>query len=125
MLLRVLSRRLEPGRGTVTLGGSDITAYGTKELARGLASRPQRSTPPGDIVGEDLVARRRYPHQGLFKWWSAPDREAVDKAMAHTTITDLAQRRVALSGGQQQVWLARCRPRTPPVLLDEASAFLD
>lgn len=127
-LLRALSRLLKPDAGQVFLHGQDIAGYPTREVARRLALLPQSSTAPDGITVADLVARGRFPHQGLLRPWSDADRQAVDAAMAATGVTDLAARTVGeLSGGQRQrVWLALVLAQeTPVLLLDEPTTFLD
>lgn len=127
-LLRALARMLKPREGSVLLDGRAIDAYPSKEVARRLGLLPQSSIAPDAITVADLVARGRYPHQGLLRQWSPADERAVHTAMAATDVLDLASRAVdELSGGQRQrVWLAMVLAQeTPIVLLDEPTTFLD
>ncbi|CAB4930683.1 unannotated protein [freshwater metagenome] len=127
-LLRALARMLKPSEGTVVLDGGPITALPSKEVARRLGLLPQSSIAPDAITVADLVARGRYPHQGLLRQWSREDERAVAAAMASTDVSDLAARAVdELSGGQRQrVWLAMVLAQeTGIVLLDEPTTFLD
>lgn len=127
-LLRALSRLLKPTAGTVLLEGRDIQGYRTRDVARRLSLLPQSSTAPDGITVGDLVARGRFPHQGMLRQWTDQDRSAVASAMAATGITELADRAVReLSGGQRQrVWLALALAQdTPIMLLDEPTTYLD
>lgn len=127
-LLRTLSRLLQPAAGQVWLDGHAIGHYPTKEVARRLSLLPQSSTAPGEILVRDLVARGRYPHQGLFSRWTSDDEAAVQYAMAATGVTDLSDKAVdTLSGGQRQrVWIAMVlAQQTPLVLMDEPTTWLD
>lgn len=127
-LLRGLARLLSPSSGDVFLGGAPISSLRSKEVARSLGLLPQSPTAPEGITVADLVGRGRYPHQGMFRRWSKEDDEAVARAMLATDTTDLANRPVdELSGGQRQrVWLAMAlAQRTPLLLLDEPTTFLD
>jgi iron complex transport system ATP-binding protein len=127
-LLRALSRLLSPSQGKIVLDGKDLAAYRPKEAARLVGLLPQSSTAPEGITVEDLVGRGRYPHQGFIRQWSAADQDAVDRAMAATSIAPLASRRVEeLSGGQRQrVWAAMALAQeTDLLLLDEPTTYLD
>jgi ABC-type cobalamin/Fe3+-siderophores transport system ATPase subunit len=127
-LLRALARMLKPSAGQVVLDGRQITELPSKEVARRLGLLPQSSIAPDAITVADLVARGRYPHQGLLRQWSREDERAVAAAMDATNVTDLASRAVdELSGGQRQrVWLAMVLAQeTTIVLLDEPTTFLD
>lgn len=127
-LLKALARMLKPQRGAVYLDGAVISSYRSKEVARRLGLLPQSSIAPGGITVADLVARGRYPHQGLLRQWSADDETVVAGAMRLTGVDDLATRLVdELSGGQRQrVWLAMVlAQQTPILLLDEPTTFLD
>ncbi|CAM3439219.1 ABC transporter ATP-binding protein [Occultella aeris] len=127
-LLRGLSRLLRPSTGQVILDGADIASFRAKEVARRLGLLPQSSIAPEGITVADLVARGRYPHQGLIRQWTETDEYAVLDAMAATGVTDLSGRLVdELSGGQRQrVWVAMVlAQQTPIMLLDEPTTFLD
>jgi len=127
-LLRALGRLLRPRSGTVILDDRPIGSWPTKEVARRVGLLPQSPVAPDAIAVADLVARGRYPHQGILSQWSRADEHAVAEAMRATGIDDLAARAVdELSGGQRQrVWLAVVLAQeTPIVLLDEPTTFLD
>jgi iron complex transport system ATP-binding protein len=127
-LLRALSRLLKPAQGRVLLDGRAIGSLPAKAVARTLGLLPQSSTAPDGITVSGLVARGRYPHQGLLRQWSAEDERIVDESMAATGISALADRYVdELSGGQRQrVWIAMAlAQQTPLLLLDEPTTFLD
>jgi ABC-type cobalamin/Fe3+-siderophores transport system ATPase subunit len=127
-MLRALARMLKPRAGQVLLDGHAITSLPSKEVARRLGLLPQSSIAPDAITVADLVARGRYPHQGLLRQWSKDDEVAVNAAMDATRVRDLAGRAVdELSGGQRQrVWLAMALAQeTPLLLLDEPTTFLD
>ncbi len=127
-LLRALSRLLKPAGGKVLLDGSDIHSKPAKEVAKTLGLLPQSPNAPDGITVRELISRGRYPHQGLFKRFSAEDEAAVQRAMELTGTTILAERSVdELSGGQRQrVWIAMALAQeTDLLLLDEPTTFLD
>lgn len=127
-LLRALGRTLKPRAGQVLLDGVPIASLKSKDVARRLALLPQSPIAPEAITVGDLVARGRYPHQGLLRQWSAADAVAVADALAATEVADLRDRFVSdLSGGQRQrVWLAMAlAQQTDLLLLDEPTTFLD
>lgn len=127
-LLRALSRMLKPTAGRVLLDGRAITSTPAKQVARTLGLLPQSSVAPDGITVSDLVARGRYPHQGLLRQWSAQDERIVLESMASTGVAELADRVVdELSGGQRQrVWIAMALAQeTPLLLLDEPTTYLD
>ncbi|MEV0323418.1 ABC transporter ATP-binding protein [Streptomyces sp. NPDC050658] len=127
-LLRALSRMLKPSAGRVLLDGNVIQSMPAKKVARTLGLLPQSSIAPDGITVGDLVARGRYPHQGLLRQWSAEDERIVGESMASTGVAELADRYVdELSGGQRQrVWIAMAlAQQTPLLLLDEPTTYLD
>ena len=127
-LLRALSRLLRPQEGTVVLDGASIHSLKSREAARRVGLLPQTSIAPDGITVGDLVARGRYPHQGLIRQWRASDEDAVSTAMEATGVADLRTRLVdELSGGQRQrVWAAMALAQeTPILLLDEPTTYLD
>ena len=127
-LMRALARLLGPRAGAVLLEGQAIRRLPTKEVARRLGLLPQSPVAPDGLTVEDLVARGRYPHQGLFRQWSARDAAAVEAALAATATSELRDRPLdELSGGQRQrAWIAMTLAQeTEIVLLDEPTTFLD
>lgn len=127
-LLRGLARLLAPRSGAVLLDGADIASRPTKDVARVLGLLPQTPIAPDGITVADLVGRGRYPHQGWLRRWTPEDDAAVAEALELTGVLDLAGRSVdELSGGQRQrVWIAMTlAQRTPLLLLDEPTTFLD
>jgi iron complex transport system ATP-binding protein len=127
-LLRAFVRLLRPAGGAVRLDGREVGSYSGKGLARELAFLPQDPVAPEDVRVRQLVARGRFPHQSLLSSWSEEDESAVAEAMTAAGVLELADRPVQeLSGGQRQrVWVALVlAQRTPYLLLDEPTSFLD
>ncbi|MFC4616566.1 ABC transporter ATP-binding protein [Cellulomonas algicola] len=127
-LLRALARTLKPRAGEVLLEGQPVEKMRGKDVARRLALLPQSPVAPEAITVGDLVARGRYPHQGILRQWSPADARAVAAALDATEVADLRDRYVSdLSGGQRQrVWLAMALAQeTDLLLLDEPTTYLD
>jgi iron complex transport system ATP-binding protein len=127
-LLRGLGRLLRPVSGTVRLGDADIASLRPRHVAEVVGLLPQQPVAPEGITVGDLVARGRYPHQGVFARSSSGDRDVVARALAATDTHELAGRRVdELSGGQRQrVWIAMVLAQDPRImLLDEPTTYLD
>lgn len=127
-LLRALARLLKPKGGAVYLDGRSISSMSTREVARHLGILPQSPTAPEGLSVRDLVAQGRYPHQGWLQQWSEEDQRLVEKALASTRMTDLADRPLdSLSGGQRQrAWIAMVLAQgTETLLLDEPTTYLD
>lgn len=127
-LLRALSRMLKPGRGTVSLDGTDIASLRTKQVARRISTLAQAPSTPTGITVADLVARGRNPYQSLLRQWSPADEAAVALALDEVEMSEHAERLVEeLSGGQRQrAWIAMALAQaTPLLLLDEPTTYLD
>lgn len=127
-LLRTLSRLLKPSGGTVVLDGEDIGGLKTREVAKKLGLLPQAPVAPEGLTVSDLVARGRHPHQSWLRQWSSDDAVVVERALAMTGVSDLADRPVdSLSGGQRQrVWISMTLAQgTDLLLLDEPTTYLD
>ena len=127
-LLRALARLIAPRAGSVLLDGREIRELPSRDVARRLGVLPQSPVAPEGLTVADLVARGRYPHQGLFRQWSPGDELAVEDALAATGMGELRARPLdELSGGQRQrAWIAMALAQeTELLLLDEPTTFLD
>ncbi|WP_409238956.1 ABC transporter ATP-binding protein [Streptomyces sp. PA5.6] len=127
-LLRTLTRLLKPVSGSVVLDGQDIVKLKTRDVAKKLGLLPQTPVAPEGLTVADLVARGRHPHQSWLRQWSSDDAGVVERALAMTGVSDLADRPVdSLSGGQRQrVWISMTLAQgTDLLLLDEPTTYLD
>ncbi|MEW2078951.1 ABC transporter ATP-binding protein [Streptomyces sp. NPDC012403] len=127
-LLRTLARLLKPAKGSVVLDGDDIARLRTRDVAKKLGLLPQAPVAPEGLTVADLVARGRHPHQSWLRQWSSDDAAVVERALAMTGVSDLADRAVdTLSGGQRQrVWISMTLAQgTDLLLLDEPTTYLD
>ena len=127
-LLKTLSRLLKQAAGAVVLDGEDIGRLRTRDVAKKLGLLPQAPVAPEGLTVADLVARGRHPHQSWLRQWSSDDADVVERALAMTGVSDLADRPVdALSGGQRQrVWISMTLAQgTDLLLLDEPTTYLD
>lgn len=127
-LLKTMARILAPTSGQVLLDGKPIDQIPTRRLATRLGLLPQQPIAPEGIAVADLVRRGRHPHQSMFRSTGAEDRRIVEESLLATRTAELADRSIdELSGGQRQrVWIAMAlAQRTPVLLLDEPTTFLD
>ncbi|QEV21229.1 ABC transporter ATP-binding protein [Streptomyces alboniger] len=126
--LRCVYRALRPARGTVRVGGDDITGLPMRRSAQLVAAMTQDGAVDLDFTVEEVVALGRAPHQRGNQALSARERELCVRAMERLDIRHLAKRGVlTLSGGERQrVLLARALVQEPGVLvLDEPTNHLD
>lgn len=128
-LLRTVARLQRPRTASVVLdGGTDGLALSPREFSRHVALLTQGRPTPSGLTVRDVVEFGRYPHRGRWGKADPRGRAAVDRALALTGATDLADRGAEhLSGGQlQRVWLASCLAQdTGVLLLDEPTTYLD
>ncbi|GGW94934.1 ABC transporter ATP-binding protein [Streptomyces malachitofuscus] len=128
-LLRTVARLQRPRHATLTIdAGTDALALSPREFSRRVALLLQGRPTPSGLSVRDVVEFGRYPHRGRWGGTDPGGRAAVDRALALTGVTELAERGAEhLSGGQlQRVWLAGCLAQeTGVLLLDEPTTYLD
>lgn len=127
-LLRILARQQRASRGTVSLAGTPLHAWGEREFARRVAYLPQHTPLAAGLEVRELVALGRYPWHGALGRFADSDREKVDEALMLTGTARYADRLVdTLSGGERQrVWLAMMLAQDARwLLLDEPISALD
>ena len=102
-MLKLASRLLQPGDGTVLLQGEPLAAWPRRELPRAVALVPQELEMPFNFRVEEIVAQGRVPYLPLFGHQHCADREAVENAMESVDIVRLRDRLYSqLSGGERQ-----------------------
>jgi len=125
-LLSMVSRLMAMDRGTVTVGGLDVTKAPSDELARRLSILRQDNHMTARLTVRDLVSFGRYPHsKGRL---TLEDKVHIDRAIDYLDLGLLADRFLdELSGGQRQrAFVAMVLAQdTDYLLLDEPLNNLD
>jgi len=127
-LLGIMARHYLPQSGGAALDGKAIAQYTPRELARKLAIVHQQNEAPADMTVEKLIAFGRLPHRKMWLPGTEEDEAAVAWALEQTDLSGERTKRVSeMSGGERQrVWIAMAlAQRTPILLLDEPTTFLD
>jgi len=127
-LVRAVSGTAAIASGQITVDGQNISHMKAVERARLLSVVPQARQLGGAYTVWQAVMMGRTPHMSWLGHESLSDRDAVQRALEQTNLTDFADRTIAnLSGGEQQrVLLARALAQdTPVMLLDEPTNHLD
>lgn len=128
-LLRTLSCRQPSLKGAIlTDKGVDLTRISLTEVARTMSVVYTERTNVGALTAREVVGLGRQPYTGFFGRLSAEDRRIVSESLDDVGVMSLADRFMAtLSDGERQkVMIARAlAQRTPIMILDEPTSFLD
>lgn len=124
-LLKVMLGLLKPSRGTVRVLGKN-----PRESHRGVGYVPQSSLFDKyfPISAWQVTLMGRYGHTGLFRRYTAEDKEAAEEALRRVGMWQYKNRQIGeLSGGQQKrVLIARALSTRPTImLLDEPMESVD
>lgn len=126
--LRTLSGTQPPLAGHVEIDGLRVDSLAPQELAKLISVVYTERTNAGALTVEEVVGLGRQPYTGFFGRLSVADRRIVAEAMAAVGIGQLSRRYLAtLSDGERQkTMIARAlAQRTPVMILDEPTSFLD
>ncbi|MFD5118429.1 ABC transporter ATP-binding protein [Streptomyces sp. NPDC058385] len=132
-LLRAVARLHRARTGSVTLrdeGGDPVDALtlSRTDFARRITLLAQSRATPSGLSVREVVGFGRHPYRSRLRGSDPDGARLVERALAVTNVTDLADRGVeSLSGGQlQRVWFACCLAQdTEVLLLDEPTTYLD
>jgi ATP-binding cassette subfamily C protein CydCD len=124
----LLLRFWDPQRGTVRLGGHDLTVFALDELRARIALVSQDTYLFNHSLGENILMAR--PGASAAEVAEAVRRAALAEfvaALPQGLATPVGERGLRLSGGQRQrVAIARAFLKDAPILvLDEATSHLD
>lgn len=127
-LFNLCTKNLNPDRGMIMIGRTNIFDINQKKFAEQVAIVHQQNRIMGDINVRQLVSYGRTPYMKLMRGYSAEDNDAIDWAIEVTGLGDISDKPIgALSGGQRQrVWIAMSLAQKSNFLfLDEPTTYLD
>lgn len=127
-LLRTLTKVQNPLSGTVTLKNNNLHNINSSDLAKQLSLVLTEPLAAKNLSVYELVALGRHPYTNWVGNLSDEDYTAVEKALEHTNISALKDKKCyELSDGQlQKAMIARALAQdTDLIILDEPTTHLD
>ena len=127
-ILKSITRQLAKLRGTVHIGGQEISSWAPKDMARQVAVVLTDRIRPELMRCAEVVAMGRYPYTNMLGRLTPEDKRIVREALERVHALELAEQDFAtLSDGQRQrILLARAICQEPDtIVLDEPTAYLD
>lgn len=127
-LLKSIARLLKPTSGNIEYNGKNIYEFKPKEYSKLVSFVPQLTTYPSDVTVYEFVKMGRFPYSNFIIGNEKEDKQKIDEALKHTSLTELKDKYIdELSGGQKQralLALALAQD-TETILLDEPTNHLD
>lgn len=126
-LVDLLPRFIEPGRGRITLDGTDLRELAMPSLRSLFGIVSQETVIFHDTVRANIAYGNDRPLEEVEDAARAANADEFIRELPDGYGTQLGDRGVRLSGGQRQrIGIARALMRDPPILiLDEATSSLD
>lgn len=126
-VFNLLTRMVDPGRGTVSLGGVPVRDYDLATLRDQFSVVTQDAALFDETLRENIALGRAVPDEAIARATAAAYVDEFAAVLPGGLDTPAGPRGSALSGGQRQrVAIARAVLRDAPVLLlDEATSALD
>jgi len=114
--------------GKVILNNKEIRNYSEKELAKQISVVLTEKTDTANITVNELVAMGRYPYTGFFGKLTNDDIRIVNESLEQLGMAKMQNKLCGeLSDGEaQKTIIAKAlAQKTPIIILDEPTAFLD
>ncbi|HRK73372.1 MAG TPA: ABC transporter ATP-binding protein [Rhodothermales bacterium] len=127
-LLKTLAGLLPPLSGHLMWNQVPVRSLSSQQRAQYLALILTDRVEAGFLTGRELVALGRYPFTGWSGQLTYEDQCCIEEAIQETGATHIAERLLMeLSDGERQrLMIARAlAQKTPVILADEPTAFLD
>lgn len=127
-LLKAIMGIIKTYSGEISLNKKNLFQLSQKQVAQHISYVPQAHGRQLNFNVADFIKMGRYPYHSAFSEWTSKDKDAVDRAISITNVTEFLSRQMqTLSGGESQrvmIAAALCQ-QTPLLLLDEPTSFLD